>query len=462
MLFFPALCTAGSELVLPLFNAVLVDVTIWLLCLMALLAFARLSFTNPATTYLVFHAAFISARAIAVLNGARTLFWWHGAIPVTHDEISRAVMLADLALAAMTCAWIAAAHGASKSPIGRAPQPLSLGIIQSVAAVAIPTGCIAIALWSRVPGVGARELMGPWAASSWIVIAQTWAGLGLLALIYWYGFKPSLVIPMILYLGLAIYQGHYRFRLLISVILLVQIYLDRQGRRWPRLSGAVFLLACGLLFFPLKEIGRQLQAGESLNSLWSSTEQGIAGALRVDHPDEMILDEFASTLTLADRRGKLYWGSTYMGLLTIAIPRQLWPNKPGLTDYEKEISTAARPMAADGMVITMLGEFYLNFSYLGVAFMSFAVAYGSGMWFHSAYRSGYYTLRRFLYLLVACNLLQIFRDGLISLFVFTLINMMPLSVIALLHLFHQPRETFPEPILSVAAVRARAETRSAG
>ena len=91
--------------------------------------------------------------------------------------------------------------------------------------------------------------MGPWAASSWIVIAQTWAGLGLLALIYWYGFKPSLVIPMILYLGLAIYQGHYRFRLLISVILLVQIYLDRQGRRWPRLSGAVFLLACGYCSF---------------------------------------------------------------------------------------------------------------------------------------------------------------------------------------------------------------------
>lgn len=448
---------------LPLFNAVLLDVTIWLLCLVALLAFARLSFTHPATTYLVFHAAFISARAIAILKGARTLFWWRGTIPVTHDEISRAVLLADLALVVMTCAWIAASHRASKSgphDPARTPQPLSLEIIQSVAAVTIPMGCIAIALWGRLPGVAPREMAGPWAASSWIVIAQTWAGLGLLALIYWYGFRASLVIPMALYLGLVIYQGHYRFRLLISVILLAQIYLDRRGRRWPKLSGAAFLLACSLMFFPLKEIGRQLQAGESLDSIWSTAKQGIAGALRGDHPDEMILDEFASALTLTDRHGQLYWGSTYVGLVTVMVPRQLWPGKPGLADFQKEISTLERPMAASGMVVTMLGEFYLNFSYVGVMFMSFAVAYFSGTWFHSAYQSGYYTLRRFFYLLVACSLIQIFRDGLISLFVFTLINMMPLSAIAVIHLFYRPGKPFREPILTVPLVRGGQERQS--
>jgi hypothetical protein len=138
----------------------------------------------------------------------------------------------------------------------------------------------------------------------------------------------------------------------------------------------------------------------------------------------------------------------------------LWPGKPGLADFQKEISTLERPMAANGMVMTMLGEFYLNFSYVGVALMSFAVAYFSGMWFHSAYRSDYYTLRRFLYLLVACNLIQIFRDGLISLFVFTLINMMPLSVIAVVHLFYRPSEPFREPILTVPLVRGGQERRS--
>jgi len=176
------------------------------------------------------------------------------------------------------------------------------------------------------------------------------------------------------------------------------------------------------------------------------------------HPDQTILDQFASTLTLADQHGKLFWGSTYSGLLTVIVPRQLWPEKPGLADFEKEISTPERPMAADGMVVTMLGEFYLNFSYVGVVVLSFAVAYASGRWFHAVYQCGYFTLARFMYLLVACNLLQVFRDGLISLFVFPVINMMPLTAIVLLHLLYRSGDSLQRfPILTTTRVRARAE-----
>src|SRR5207302_4704524 len=181
--------------------------------------------------------------------------------------------------------------------------------------------------------------------------------------------------PLAVYLALAVYQGSFRFRLLIPLILLAQIYVDRRGRRWPRLSGIAVLAACGLLFFPLKGIGQQLQAGEGLQDVWQSTRTEVGDAFRGSHPDEMILDEFASALTLADQNGKLYWGSTYAGLLTVAVPRQWWPEKPGLADFEKEISTAARPMASNGMVVTMVGEFYLNFSYAGVVILCFAIAY---------------------------------------------------------------------------------------
>ena len=92
-------------------------------------------------------------------------------------------------------------------------------------------------------------------------------------------------------------------------------------------------------------------------------------------------------------------------------------------------------MADDGMVVTMLGESYLNFSYPGIVVMSFALAYLTGVWFHAACRAGYFSLEHFAYLLVACNLIQVFRDGLISLFVFIIINMFPLVVIVALHFF---------------------------
>ena len=124
--------------------------------------------------------------------------------------------------------------------------------------------------------------------------------------------------------------------------------------------------------------------------------------------DEMILDEFASALSLADQHGNLYLGSTYSGLLTLAVPRQLWPEKPGLADFENDISTPSRAMAANGMIVTMLGEFYLNFSYLGIVLIPFVLAYVPGSAPHIGTNTA---IGRFGYLLVACNLIEVYRDG---------------------------------------------------
>jgi len=439
---------------------VLVDVSVWLLCTAALLAFARPSITHPGTTYLAFHGWFISGRAVAILSGATLLFSWRGATPVSFGEVSRAVLLADLALVTMTCAWVLAARRTAPleaQTVVLKPRMLSLGIVRGVASVAIPLGCIAMLLWSAVPGLAHHEVAHELAVSNWAVIAQTWAGLGLLVLIYWYGFKLGLVIPLAAYFGLMIYQGNFRFRLVIPLILLAQVYFDRRRRRWPTLTGVALLLTFGCPFFPLKRIGQQLQAGETPQAMWQSTRIEMEDAFRGDHPDEMILDEFASSLTLADRYGKSYWGGTYVGLLTVAIPRQWWPGKPGLADFEKEISTLSRPMAANGMVVTMMGEFYLNFSYAGVVALCFLVAYLSGLCFHAAYQRGYFTLAHFTYLLIACNFIQVFRDGLISLFVFPIINMMPFAAIVLLHLLQSAgtEASFRKPILNSPPVRQR-------
>lgn len=442
-----------------LYNAVLVDLTLWLACFGVLLRFANLSLTHPATPYLAFHGSLVTTRAIAILNGAKTAFSWRGALPVSHQEIVRAVLLADLALIAMTCAWTIVAQRTSSYPRPlRASRSLRLDIVRAVAWIAIPAGCTAMLLWSKLPGLPSNVPVGEWATSSWVVIAQTWAGIGLLALIYCYGFRPLLLVAIAVYLGVMIYQGEYRFRLLIAVILLLQIYVDRQRRRWPKFSIAIVLVLPGLLLFPLKGIGKDLQSGEGADRIWQDLRYNVEDALRGNHPDQMILDEFAAALTLADQHGELYWGRTYSGRLTVAVPRQWWPDKPGLADFEKEISTPERPFAECGMVVTMLGEFYLNFSYVGVIVLSFLVAYAMGSWYSAAYRHGYFTVARFMYLIVACSLIQVYRDGLISLFVFTVINMMPLAAIVLLHLLLPSSASVAapaRPMLNVPRVRLR-------
>lgn len=446
-----------------LFNAVLLDGTVVICCIACLVAFTRLSISHPATVYLVFHSGFVSLRAMAILMGATTLFAWRGSVPVSESEIARAVILADFALVVMTCAWIFARHRAVVSALtprtarARALQPQ---ILKSVAAVYIPVGCMAMLLWSRLPGVTTPLIQTDSTYSNWAIIAQTWAGLSLLALIYWYGFKPSLVISESVYLCWVIYQGTFRFRLLIPLIFLMQIYVERRGRRWPGALGIAGLIICALLFFPLKGIGQRLQAGEPIGDVWDSAQAEVANVFSGDHPDEMILDQFASALSLADAHGHLYWGRTYEGLFTVVVPRQWWPAKPGLTRYEQEISTRERPMADDGMVVTMLGEFYLNFSYAGIVVMSFAFAYLIGVWFESVRSAGYFSLTHFAYLLVASNLIQVFRDGLISLFVFTVINMLPLALIVALHLFSSTANGMfsTEPILRTPRVRKRVMT----
>jgi hypothetical protein len=241
------------------------------------------------------------------------------------------------------------------------------------------------------------------------------------------------------YLFLMSIQGFHRFRAIIALILLLQIYLDRRQKKWPPVYIMAVIIAAMLFFYPMKTIGRMSQEGATVSEISESSTEILRDVAAGQNGDQTVLDQFASSLTLIDRAGKLYYGTTYLTLLTSPIPRQWWPDKPGLADYMKDFSMPSRPMGEMGMIMTFIGEFYINFGYLGVVVISFLTAYWLARIYFRAYRSSYYSVIRFGYLLVACNLIQIYRDGLMSLFIFTVVNMMPLSLIVFLHLLRPVR-----------------------
>lgn len=175
------------------------------------------------------------------------------------------------------------------------------------------------------------------------------------------------------------------------------------------------------------------QEGEAVTQIVDTSRESINNALVAEAPDQTFLDLFACTLTLTDENEKFYYGSTYLNLLTLPIPRQWWPDKPTLGDYLKDISRPWRPMAEMGMIVTYLGESYINFGFLGIIIIPYLVAYWLARAHFRAYRNNYFSVARFAYLLVACNLIQIYRDGIVSLVVFTCVNMMPLMLIVVLH-----------------------------
>jgi hypothetical protein len=150
-------------------------------------------------------------------------------------------------------------------------------------------------------------------------------------------------------------------------------------------------------------------------------------------PDMMFLDEFASALTLLDMKGHKYYGSIYLPLLTLPIPRAWWPDKPTLAPFIKDISTTFRPMSTAGMIATYLGESYANFGIVGIFLVPPLLAALLALFYRRAQLAPYDSVLRFAYMVLSVNLIQVYRDGLCSLVVFTFVNMMPLAAIVVAH-----------------------------
>jgi hypothetical protein len=380
------------------------------------------------------------------LAGSPTLFtaWGPGVVPLTDAEITWALNLADLALVSMTAAWIKAAgderrmYAVRMMTVRRDTNGamLSEKVIRNVGGIAFPIGIVALIYFAYVPTVGVygsgRVDLGNWNNSSWMMIAQSWTGLVLLSLIYYYGFRRLYVVPLCIYLLVMAVQGFNRFRLVIPLIFLALVWLSRTRQKWPPLwiIGAGFAIL--IVVFPLKGIGGMVQTGAPISDIQEAVVNSFADVTEGRSSDQLVLDEFACTVSLVDDSHRYFYGSLYYPLLTLPIPRQLWWDKPAVNEYQYELSSPSRPMALAGMVPTLHGESYANFGPFGVVIISFVLAYWLGRFYFAAMRSGYFSVYRFTYIVVACNLIQVFRDGLISLVMFTVVNMMPLVAIVIL------------------------------
>jgi hypothetical protein len=398
----------------------------------------------------------VTLRLIALTFGdVPTLFAsWVGPFdPVVPEEIARAALYFDVGLVGMTLTWLSLG---SRTATVHSPSGLRLdpSRVWAVIVVAFPIGLAGLYVAAQIPSFETNERMaslGEWETSSYVAISQTWCGLALLAYIYCYGFKKLPVVLLCLYLLIMLFQGYHRFRVVIPILMLAQIWLDRRRLAWPPKWMLAAFVAVVLLFFPMKDIGRMWQAGSSLADMgsvvWETTMQVTAG----ENDDQKFLDQAASILTLSDISGRRYWGTIWLSIVTLPIPRQWWANKPGLADFIRDVSIPSRPMAEAGMVTTFIGESYANFGFVGVLLMPPLLALGLTLLYRKAYASDYHSVFRFGYVLLCANLIQVYRDGLTSLVVFTLVNALPLMVIIFIHLLPRGR---PAP----TALRAGAQT----
>jgi oligosaccharide repeat unit polymerase len=402
--------------------------------------YARLTSVHPGFIYLFFHGLFFTGRLFSVSNGSPTLFSdWPGTLPLTDQEIARAGLLADLALVGMTFGLMLSSHRDHNKAIRSAAVAkttgamLSIRVVQWVSAVTFPIGILSLLIAGAVPNADNMTVnLGEWGTSSWTMITQFWPILAILALIYLYGFRWRLTVPLGIFLVLMAIQGFNRFRVILPVIFLMITWQTRAGRKWPRKWMVVAFLGLALLTFPMKGIGRMVRQGRPLSDIVEVTTNSLSDALRGSSPDQMFLDMFAATTWLVDDYGHYFYGTTIYPLLFLPVPRQLWPDKPTLSTYLYEIRNPIRPIYWAGMGGTILGEAYANFGLIGVAIVPFVLGYWMGRFYFAAMRRPYFSVCRFLYVTAACCLVQVFRDGLVSAIVFPVVDMMPLVAIAIL------------------------------
>jgi hypothetical protein len=418
------------------------DVATLLVSSSLLVRFAKLRHSHPAVIYLIFHVLVFTTRLISIYAGSPTLFseWGFTSArstdPVTHVEIARAMIIADVALLIMTGGWISASvrdqakFGPLPKPRHEKPGKLSITVFKWVIAVALPIGIVGFLMLSRIPGVDTMEFTSALPRTGWIGITQTWLGLCLIALIYLYGFRWYYLLPLGFYLMIQMLQGFHRLRFILPVILLSMLFLDAKNKKWPSLRIVLVLAVVGALFTPMKKMGKMYQAGVPVGQIIEYTFENMGK----DLDKNAFLDEYAAALTLLDQHGRWYFGREWFYTLTILwIPRPLWPDKPHMGGFIKEIATPTRPMGEMGMIVTFLGDAYAHFRYFGVILVPLFFSYWTGRFYFAAYRRRYHSITRFAYLLVCCNLIQIYRDGLIGFVFLIAVYMMPLFFIVVAH-----------------------------
>ena len=418
--------------------ALTTDLTVVAVCTFFLWKLGRISAMHPAVTYLFFHVWVVTKRLFELACGAPlSIIFPHQ--PIALPELTRAGLMFDLVLVVMTAAWIINAavdlrrNGPLPIPGREGPPNLSKAYLVRTAQIMVPIG-----LFGVLRGGGGT---GDWDKSFATMTIQSWLPISMMLFFYWYGPRPWLIAAIVVTDILCeTHMGDSRWMLLLPTIFFCFAYLSRLGKSWPPRKVALLLAVAGILWLPGKQISHALARGGNLSQIVQAVgEVWIDSATKADHPDTQFLDMAAMTVSLVNEKKQFFYGGTIYTAVYNFIPRPLWPDKPKSAQWISDISTPDRPMHTYGMTASIMGAAYVDFGYGGVILLPFLFALFLGWAYFRAFRCTYYSLGRFCYLVMACTLLQPYRDGIHSFLIFNFIYLWPLCFVALLHLFFPVR-----------------------
>jgi hypothetical protein len=395
--------------------------------------FRRMAFWHPLTAYLLFHLYSFTYRLFQIIGGSPLMYTGQAnAEAITPEEISRAILWADVGLFFFAAAsWWAHTVFVAKSvqPVER--RVLNPNIAKFIGLLCLPLGAYFFYLVKTTGYVASIES----ASTGYVQVMAMWP-IGVLGLlIFAFGFRWHLLALTAFFLGAVAFQGYHRFMLVLPLLYFAALYLQTMRRHWPTIPILIAAFFVGLVFPRLKYIGQALQYGDTQEAIAQFSQAFVRDkqSFTESAATEDFLDQFAGGLSLVDSNDRKFWGSTYLAIITLPVPRAWWPDKPGLADHLQEISTSGRQYSVEGRIITYLGESYLNFGYAGLILIPALLGYLLTAACLRATSGPMQRLGRYIYLVFFMALVQTFRDGVLSIFVFTVVHNMPMLFTWILH-----------------------------
>jgi oligosaccharide repeat unit polymerase len=412
--------------------AMVVDILLLVGSLWCILQISDRSIFNPSLWYVVLHAYSVTFRLMMLAGGAQSASF----IGVTSDtELVNAAVAADISLLAVVAATICVAHRTrmhdDSGSSGRNSAQLSprLGQVISILCITIGTyallkfGAVAMAAKARGADISSVDI-GSFDLSSLPRIIAGFAVQGALIQCAMRGFTRWRVVLLLMLLTLSSLNLARAFFVL-PALMAILIYQTRRHQRSLSLRWVVALAALGLVWFVFKPVAHGIQSGDDPGKSWDNAQNYFEDAINNGSGDTQFLDMQATYMAAADETGRRFYGATVLPLIYLPIPRFAWPDKPRLNDYAVELATASRPMVQAGMTPTLSGESYLNFGWIGCAVIPFLYIYAMQMAYRNVSRDAITSATRWVYLVFLLSMVQVFRDGLISLILFPLMNLLP-------------------------------------
>ena len=413
----------------------IIDVILLILGLWCISQVSEWSIFNPALWWVGLHAFGITSRLIALSLGARSL----AIIGIRSEmELVRAGIASDVTLLGVVAATVYVGFRTSREKSGDAVSAKRdwsrlnpyVGYVISCLCVTVGTyalikfGWVATAARARGVDISAIDI-GGFAESSYPIAIAGFAVQGAIILCAIRGFtRWRLLVLMALMVLTSLNLARTAF--VLPAILSFLLYQSRRREHSIPLRWALMIPVFGLLWFVFKPISNVIRAGDDPRKIFAEASEYFAQTSSEGSMDSQQLDMQATFMAAADEQDRRYYGATLLPLLYLPIPRFAWPDKPLQNAYAWELSTSLRPIEPNGMTAQLSGESYVNFGWIGSAVIPFFYMLGMQSFYRRVKDEEITSVARLMYLILLITMVQVFRDGLVSLIAFPCVFYVPL------------------------------------